>query len=101
MNTSEIITELKKHNVVPFVEGNQLKLMGDTEELNSAFIEKIKAGKNELIAFLNSYSEPHTQNSIPAVQKQLYYPVSNAQKRLWLLTQLEGPTCLTHQGKSD
>jgi hypothetical protein len=82
MNTFEIIAELKKLNVVPFVEGDQLRLLGDTEKLSDAFIENIKAGKSELIAFLNDYANPLAQDSVPAVQKQKYYPVSSAQKRL-------------------
>ncbi|MCB2407701.1 non-ribosomal peptide synthetase [Hymenobacter lucidus] len=92
MSSLEIITELKKNQVVPRLEGDQLRLVGETKNLTQEFIERIKAGKNELIAFLKNSMDSVAFAPILGVEKQPHYPASNAQRRLWVLSQFEGGT---------
>ena len=89
MNTAEIIKEFKKFNVVPRLEGDLLKLSGETDTLPKEFIDKVRSGKNELIAFLKDIDQA-TFAAIPSIQEQENYPASNAQKRIWMLSQFEG-----------
>jgi amino acid adenylation domain-containing protein len=90
MSMLKILEELKRLNVVPRLEGGQLKLFGDTQNLDEGFIRRIRDSKAELMAFLQSSGEELTASAIHAVAKQDAYPASGAQKRLWLLSQLEG-----------
>ncbi|HEY0067936.1 MAG TPA: condensation domain-containing protein, partial [Flavisolibacter sp.] len=90
MNTLEIITELKRNKVVPRLEGDQLRLVGETKNLSPEFIEQVRTSKSDLISFLRNSMDQVAFAPIPAVDKQEYYPASNAQKRLWVLSQFEG-----------
>jgi amino acid adenylation domain-containing protein len=90
MNTLEIITELKRNKVVPRLEGDQLRLVGETKNLSAEFIEQVKLSKSDLISFLRNSMDQVAFAPIPAVDSQEYYPASNAQKRLWVLSQFEG-----------
>lgn len=90
MNPLEILIELKKCNVVPGIDGDQLKLSGETGKLSVELIAEIKAGKEELISFLRNSSDKVASSPISTIALQEHYPVSNAQKRLWVLCQFEG-----------
>jgi amino acid adenylation domain-containing protein len=90
MNASEIITELKRNNVFPRLTGNQLNLVGETNGLSKEFIGQIRDRKEELISFLRESIDELAFIPIPVLQKQDDYPLSNAQKRIWLLSQFEG-----------
>ncbi|HVI43873.1 MAG TPA: condensation domain-containing protein, partial [Chitinophaga sp.] len=92
MNTLEIIAAFKKYKVVPVWENNQLKLVGDTASLPGAFIEEIRNNKQELIAFLSRTMDQTANAPIPLVPAQEHYPASNAQRRLWVLSQFDGGT---------
>ncbi|MFD2784200.1 non-ribosomal peptide synthetase [Hymenobacter rubripertinctus] len=92
MSSLEIITELKKNQVVPRLEGDQLRLVGETKNLTEEFIERIKASKRELIAFLKNSMDSGAFAPIAGVEKQPHYAASNAQRRLWVLSQFEGGT---------
>lgn len=90
MNALEIIAELKRHRVVPRMEGGQLKLVGEVRNLPDTLIELIRAHKEVLGAFLIDSLNQAGYAPIPEISKELHYNVSNAQKRVWVLSQFEG-----------
>ncbi|MGB8192325.1 MAG: non-ribosomal peptide synthase/polyketide synthase, partial [Chitinophagaceae bacterium] len=90
MSAQEIIKELRKHNVVPRLEGGQLKLVGETSALVEEVIDRVRSSKGELIAFLKSSTDEFSSAPIPAIGNAEYYPASNAQKRIWIMSQFEG-----------
>lgn len=90
MNALEIITALKNKKVIPRLEGDQLKLVGETKNLSSEFIELIKAQKNELILFLKNSMDQSSSVPVTKIAREAHYPASNAQERIWILSQFEG-----------
>lgn len=90
MTALQIIKELKKHKVLPRLDGSNLKLIGETRNLSPEFIGQIKASKDEVILLLKDSMDQFSFTPIPAVPQQESYPASNAQKRLWVLSQFEG-----------
>ena len=90
MNTLEIISALKKHNVVPRLTGDQLRLVGETGGLPGELIEQIKDRKEELSAFLRTAMDRSAFTPIPPIRQQENYPASNGQQSIWILSQLEG-----------
>jgi amino acid adenylation domain-containing protein len=92
MNALEIITTLKNNKVVPRLDGDRLKLVGETRNLSQECIEQVKAGKEELIAFLKNAEDQFAFAPISVIPVQEYYPATNAQQRLWILCQFEGGT---------
>lgn len=90
MNPLEIITKLKENKVVPRIEGNSLKLSGETRNLSDELLSLIKTNKDILLSFLKKNQEATKFKKIKVVEKQDFYPVSNAQRRIWMLSQFEG-----------
>jgi amino acid adenylation domain-containing protein len=90
MNTTEIIAELKKLNIVPRVDGDELRLSGDTGKLTGEFFGHVKSGKEKVISFLKKAAGQLLAAEIPLVPSAENYPVSNAQKRIWALCQFDG-----------
>lgn len=90
MNTLEIISALKKYKVVPKLVGDHLKLVGETTSLPAELIEKVREKKEELNTFLREAMEQWAFTPIPAIPIQDNYSASNAQKRIWVLSQLDG-----------
>jgi amino acid adenylation domain-containing protein len=87
MTIWKLLADLKKCNVVPLLVDDQLKLVGETDALTAGFIDEIKAMKGELIAFLKETLPQSTSLPILQVPAATDYPASNAQHRIWLLSQ--------------
>lgn len=87
MDCLDILILLKKLSISPVIDGTQLKLTGNIQQLPSDLLEQVKANKQELLAFLRNSAGP---SSITPVALQDSYPTSNAQNRLWVLSQFEG-----------
>ncbi|RAJ77620.1 amino acid adenylation domain-containing protein [Chitinophaga dinghuensis] len=91
MNALQLITALKKNKVVPRLQGDQLKLVGEVKNLSAELMEEIKSAKADLIALLKSSVEQFAA-PIPVTARQQHYPLSNAQNRMWALHHLGGST---------
>ncbi len=74
MNTLEIIAELRQNKVVPRLDGDRLKLIGETGNLSKECIEQIRTQKSQLIAFLRSAEDQFDFASIRAVPVQEIIP---------------------------
>lgn len=90
MTIFELISELRKSNIQPRLEGENLKLIGEVNSISSELLATVKEMKSELIDFIKNKETPTVEKVIPLVEKQDYYPLSNAQKRIWVLSQFEG-----------
>ncbi|MCB2378362.1 amino acid adenylation domain-containing protein [Hymenobacter sp. BT635] len=90
MKVLDIINELKASKIFPKLEGEQLKLIGETSNLRKELIDVIKARKGEIVDFLREATKQSVYQPIPVVEEQASYPLSNAQQRLWVLSQFEG-----------
>lgn len=90
MTVFELIRELEKNKVIPQLAGEQLKLIGETESLPAELLNKIKSRKNEILEFLNELNNQRREEDIITVPPREYYELSNAQKRIWILSQFEG-----------
>ncbi len=84
---SELIRRVKKNNIVLEVEADRLKVHLMSDDIENDIITEIKKNKEELIKLIregNSYVEP-----IPALPVQPHYAVSDGQRRLWGVSQVE------------
>ncbi|TGE21481.1 amino acid adenylation domain-containing protein [Hymenobacter aquaticus] len=90
MKVLDIINELKASKIFPKLEGEQLKLIGETSNLRKELIDVIKARKGKIVDFLREATKQAVYQPIPVVEQQASYPLSNAQQRLWVLSQFEG-----------
>ncbi|OQP45854.1 hypothetical protein A4H97_31925 [Niastella yeongjuensis] len=96
MNTLDIIAALKKYKVVPRLVGDQLKLVGETTQLPADLIEQVRNSREEVIRFLRNAMDQWAYIPIPKVPAQESYAASNAQKRIWVLSQLNGGRTAYH-----
>ncbi len=90
MNAIEIISKLKKHKVLPVWDGEQLKLTGEIKSLPAEVLQDVKTCKVDIIAFLAENAQKINNAPIPRVPEAMHYPLTNAQKRIWVLSQFEG-----------
>lgn len=90
MSVATIITTLRQYNVHPRVAGDSLKLTGNTAALPAAVLQAVKDAKAELLAYLKNAARQMEGNTILPIAPQAHYPLSNAQKRIWILSQLDG-----------
>ncbi|WP_276483895.1 non-ribosomal peptide synthetase [Paraflavitalea pollutisoli] len=88
MYIPQLIDELKSHDVYLALSGNDLEVSFPGDALSDTFIELIRAHKEALVGFLKSR---HTgrETAIPVAAPSASYPVSSAQRRLWILAQVE------------
>ncbi len=90
MNVSAIIAALRQIGVTLRKDGDTLKLAGNTAGLTPALLAQVKNAKAELMAYLDNAADQLAYRPVPAVAPQPHYPLSAAQKRLWVLNQFEG-----------
>ncbi len=84
----DLINELESKNIYISLKGDKLELSYD-DEIDNEVVEKIKENKEGLVKFLHKYSGVKKYEEIKSVEEQSYYPLSDAQKRLWMLSQFE------------
>ena len=90
MKVLEIISSLRENGVVPKVENGTLKLAGKTKEIPHELLLTVKANKEEMISFLEGNKAGNAADIIKKRDLQDHYPLSNAQRRLWILSKFDG-----------
>jgi amino acid adenylation domain-containing protein len=90
MKALEIISKLKKNKVLPVWDGDQLKLTGEVKSLPADILQEVKTNREEIVTFLRDTASKAVNKPIPVIAEQPHYPLSNAQKRIWVLSQFEG-----------
>lgn len=91
MKVIEIISALRENSVFPKLENGKLKLVGKTKSIPQELLTAVKEKKETLIDFLVESSKTSSETEmIPKCATSEYYPLSNAQKRIWILSQFDG-----------
>lgn len=87
-NIFDFIAQLHAADIHMQLAGEQLKISGARQQLSSGILEQIKERKVDIINALKDHSYKKHSN-IPLIEDQEYYDVSYAQRRLWIIHQLE------------
>lgn len=89
MNVLNLISTLRKFNLALRLEQDNLKITGDIKSAPEDLINEIRSNKKAIIDFLNDSKSKETE-AIARIPVQSHYPLSNAQERIWVLSQFEG-----------
>nr|WP_314491734.1 non-ribosomal peptide synthetase [uncultured Chryseobacterium sp.] len=82
----ELINKLKQNNIKVSVVGENLELDFPENFNAESIINEIKENKEALISYIGKASQ--IRKEIPKIDEQEYYPLSHAQRRLWIIDQL-------------
>ncbi|WP_406826315.1 amino acid adenylation domain-containing protein [Pedobacter sp. KACC 23697] len=89
----KLLKDIKDNHILLEVIDGKLQVFTDNADLDTTLIDRIRAHKEELIRFLMLHDQSGFDQSftteIPSVQLQENYPVSSAQRRLWIVSQSE------------
>jgi tyrocidine synthetase III len=84
----ELLSNLRKNNIrLKLVEG-ELSVKYPKGKVDRRLLDEIRLHKTNLINYLTVINE-YDYLDIPAIQPHTDYPLSSAQKRLWILSQFE------------
>lgn len=81
----KFLGELNEAGITLELNGEKLKVHFLRDDVDENILSKISERKQEVIAFLSREEEKF--DSIPVIPIQENYPLSNAQKRLWIVSQ--------------
>jgi len=102
MEIKELLKELRENEVSLSLDGENLRLKFDHQELPGELVGKIKAAKNAIISYLkeNSTTADLKAAITPVPLSDEGYVLSSSQQRLWVLSQFEDGLAaynITHQ----
>ncbi|MGB8193075.1 MAG: amino acid adenylation domain-containing protein, partial [Chitinophagaceae bacterium] len=80
------LSDLRQKNISIKLNGDDLKVSGLKKDTSPDIIDQLKRNKAELLSFLRR-SEETTWTGIPIAPAMEVYPISNAQRQLWLMDQ--------------
>lgn len=81
----QLLEKLSQLNIEISITGDNLHIKAPKGVITPEISGEIKQNKPELIKYFRSYQQ---DDLIPKAGEQNFYPVSSAQKRLWLLNQI-------------
>jgi len=86
----ELLKELKEKNIAISLAKSDLRIKFNGEALPDEILRKIRENKEVLISYLRQQDDYGEEKGIyPAASKEDYV-LSSSQRRLWVLSQLEG-----------
>ncbi|MFK8105468.1 MAG: amino acid adenylation domain-containing protein [Saprospiraceae bacterium] len=89
----ELLKKISAQGIVIEVEKGKLQLFSAKGDVDRTILSEIKAHKNELISYLTKHEnlslKKKAYEEIPKCKAAVSYSLSNAQKRLWLSSQIE------------
>lgn len=86
---NSLLKRLRENNVHVALHDGQLKISFDGE-LDQELLQELRQHKEQLVAYLSGKNSAETAfKPIPVVPENTAYPVSSAQKRLWVICQLD------------
>ncbi len=80
----QLLEELERNNISIALNGDELELRFDGS-IDPALVERLREHKSRVISFLKKYPAQQRHNHIERAPLSDGYPLSNAQKRLWIL----------------
>ncbi len=89
INIKDLFVELREQQIKLFLQGDDIKITSYKNKISPDQIAMIKSNKDEIIKYLKSINKDGAMSPIPVVDKKASYPLSNAQQRVWILSQLE------------
>src|SRR6478736_3571691 len=88
MDIVKLIRDLNATNINLSVLGNDLEVTYEGDELSEDLLVQIKENKSQILDFLKLTNFKKDED-IPNVSSSSGYVLSSAQRRLWILCQLE------------
>ncbi len=89
INIKDLFVELREQQIKLFLQGDDIKITSYKNKISPDQIAMIKSNKDEIITYLKNLDKDGVMSPIPVVDKKSSYPLSNAQQRVWILSQLE------------
>lgn len=86
----DLINELEENKIQISLDGEDLELSFDSQDVSLDLVNKVKTNKKELLSFLRRKNTIKSYDDIPIIESKEYYPISHNQKRIWVLNQFEG-----------
>ncbi|MFH6945170.1 amino acid adenylation domain-containing protein [Flavobacterium sp. FlaQc-50] len=90
MEIIELIKEITDHQISLTLDGDDLQISFDGDQLDPNIISKLKEHKAELVAYFKKYASAKKFEEIKKIEAQESYALSHSQKRLWVSSQFEG-----------
>ncbi|MGB3184030.1 MAG: condensation domain-containing protein, partial [Cyclobacteriaceae bacterium] len=90
MRPARIISQLAKKGIGISLEDGRLKVSGEKGSITPAIQEELRHNKEEIVAFLDSRTVYQSRKPIPVAPDSTYHPLSQAQRRMWVMAQMEG-----------
>ena len=84
-----LLSKAKESGILIELLNDDLELSITREDFDNTIISTIKKNKEEIIEYLKKYTRKAVVK-IPKTTELSYYPLSNSQKRLWILSQFMG-----------
>ena len=88
-NIKEILRKLKKEQVKLVLNGDNIEVVSYNNKLTPNQISLIKTNKEDIISYLKGIDGTDEVEQIPALEEANNYRLSDAQKRMWIICQLE------------
>ena len=85
----KLLKKLADKNIHIHIENDSLKIKFNGDSLPKDVVEEIKNNKEALLSYLKGSDTNQSYQRIEKVVEEDSYPVSSAQKRLWVLDQVE------------
>lgn len=85
---AHLIKELKAQGIGLEVVGDNLEVSLFKDDVDESIFDQLRARKPEIIAYINSLDVQFSYAPIPTVDLAKSYPISAAQKRIWLANKL-------------
>ncbi len=85
----ELLKKLIDNKINITIENNSLRIKYDGDTLPEDLVQEIKENKEYLLDYLRNLNETNTYEAIENVENQESYQLSSAQRRLWILNQID------------
>ncbi len=89
MSILDLLNRLEENQVYITLNGEDLDVSFEQEEVSEEIINLIKGNKSELINYLQKIEGAGNYQTIPNVSKSDSYALSSSQSRLWVLSQFD------------
>ncbi len=91
-NIAYLIKDLRERGIGVALSGDDLEISQLREDIDAETITLIRDNKDRIVTYLRSFSLQDSYTEIPKASASLSYPISDAQRRLWVLSQFEEGT---------